>query len=75
MKYLVSQVTYPLCTLASKPRLPEHCIEYVKLLLWSKEKPFGGEREGSKVGDNGIDFKIVQKVMCGVTYRGRIPGR
>ena len=35
-------MTYPLCTIASKPRLPEHCIEYVKVLLWSKEKPFGG---------------------------------
>lgn len=35
------QVTYPLCTIASKPRLPEHCIEYVRILQWSKEKPFG----------------------------------
>ncbi len=35
------QVTYPLCTIASKPRLPEHCIEYVKVLQWPKEKPFG----------------------------------
>ena len=37
------QVSYPLCTIASKPRLPEHCIEYVRVLLWSKEKPFNGE--------------------------------
>lgn len=37
-----AQVTYPLCTIASKPRLPEHCIEYVRILQWSKEKPFGG---------------------------------
>ena len=36
------KVNYPLCTIASKPRLPEHCVEYVKILLWSKEKPFGG---------------------------------
>ncbi len=36
------QITYPLCTIASKPRLPEHCIEYVKVLQWPKEKPFGG---------------------------------
>ena len=36
------QVNYPLCTIASKPRLPEHCVEYVKILQWPKEKPFGG---------------------------------
>ncbi|KAI6654786.1 NEDD8-activating enzyme E1 catalytic subunit-like isoform X2 [Oopsacas minuta] len=35
------QVTYPLCTIATNPRLPEHCIEYVKLFRWKKEEPFG----------------------------------
>lgn len=35
------QVNFPLCTIANTPRLPEHCIEYVRVLLWSKEKPFG----------------------------------
>lgn len=39
----LSQVSYPLCTIASKPRLPEHCIEYVRVLQWSKEKPFSGK--------------------------------
>lgn len=34
-------INYPLCTLANKPRLPEHTIEYVKTLLWPKEQPFG----------------------------------
>jgi len=37
------QVNYPLCTLAHTPRLPEHCVEYVRVLLWAKENPFGGE--------------------------------
>ncbi|CAH8493828.1 unnamed protein product [Schistosoma turkestanicum] len=32
---------FPLCTIAHTPRLPEHCIEYVRILLWSKENPFG----------------------------------
>ncbi|KAK0418002.1 hypothetical protein QR680_013318 [Steinernema hermaphroditum] len=35
------QVNFPLCTIAHTPRLPEHCVEYVKVILWEKEKPFG----------------------------------
>ncbi|KAL3853182.1 hypothetical protein ACJMK2_016747 [Sinanodonta woodiana] len=35
------QINFPLCTIAHTPRLPEHCIEYVRVLLWPKEKPFG----------------------------------
>jgi len=37
------QVNFPLCTIAHTPRLPEHCIEYSRVLLWPKEKPFGEE--------------------------------
>uniref|UniRef100_A0A8C7LU24 NEDD8-activating enzyme E1 catalytic subunit n=1 Tax=Oncorhynchus mykiss TaxID=8022 RepID=A0A8C7LU24_ONCMY len=36
------QINFPMCTIASMPRLPEHCVEYVRMLLWPKEKPFGG---------------------------------
>ncbi|XP_066913561.1 NEDD8-activating enzyme E1 catalytic subunit-like [Clytia hemisphaerica] len=36
------QVNFPLCTLAETPRLPEHCIEYIKIVVWPKEFPFGG---------------------------------
>lgn len=32
-----------MCTIAHTPRLPEHCIEYVKVFLWPQEKPFGSE--------------------------------
>lgn len=35
------QVNFPLCTIAHTPRLPEHCIEYARILLWPKENPFG----------------------------------
>lgn len=35
------QVTYPLCTIAHTPRLPEHCVEYAKIIQWPKEEPFG----------------------------------
>lgn len=35
------QVNFPLCTIAHTPRLPEHCVEYIRILLWPKETPFG----------------------------------
>merc|ERR1712133_357709 len=35
------QVNFPLCTIAHTPRLPEHCIEYVRVLLWPQEWPMG----------------------------------
>lgn len=30
------QVTYPICTIANTPRLPEHCIEWASVLEWPK---------------------------------------
>lgn len=33
------QRTYPLCTLAETPRLPEHCITYVTQIVWAQEFP------------------------------------
>ncbi len=30
----------PLCTLATIPRQPEHCIEWAHVIAWDKEKPF-----------------------------------
>ncbi|VDP86744.1 unnamed protein product [Echinostoma caproni] len=35
------QLNFPLCTIAHTPRLPEHCVEYIRILLWPKEQPFG----------------------------------
>lgn len=35
------QENFPLCTIASVPRLPEHCIEYARLLAWADDTPFG----------------------------------
>ncbi|KAG7711740.1 hypothetical protein KL930_000957 [Ogataea haglerorum] len=39
MKLVPVQTTYPLCTLASTPRLPEHCIEWAHELEWPKRYP------------------------------------
>jgi ubiquitin-activating enzyme E1 C len=30
----------PLCTLATIPRQPEHCIEWAHIIAWEEEKPF-----------------------------------
>lgn len=40
------QVSYPLCTIANTPRLPEHCIEFVKIIQWDKENPFNCALDG-----------------------------
>ena len=69
------QVTFPLCTIATTPRLPEHCIEYVRLILWPQEKPFG---DHSIDGDDPIHLKWIYEKSLerasefgiqGVTYR------
>ena len=33
--------TYPMCTIAETPRLPEHCIVYAFTQQWDREYPFG----------------------------------
>uniref|UniRef100_A0A8B9RMD8 NEDD8-activating enzyme E1 catalytic subunit n=1 Tax=Astyanax mexicanus TaxID=7994 RepID=A0A8B9RMD8_ASTMX len=70
------QINFPMCTIASMPRLPEHCIEYVRILQWPKEKPFG---DGVALdGDNPEHIQwVFQKSLeraaefniTGVTYR------
>uniref|UniRef100_A0A8C9SIB5 NEDD8-activating enzyme E1 catalytic subunit n=1 Tax=Scleropages formosus TaxID=113540 RepID=A0A8C9SIB5_SCLFO len=70
------QINFPMCTIASMPRLPEHCIEYVRVLQWPKEKPFG--EDVPLDGDNPEHIKwVFQKSqerasefnITGVTYR------
>jgi len=67
------QVSYPICTLANTPRLPEHCIEWAKIVAWPKE--FGEKKFD---GDSPDDMKWMYDTACqradqfnikGVTYR------
>ncbi|XP_066996801.2 NEDD8-activating enzyme E1 catalytic subunit [Anabrus simplex] len=68
------QVTYPLCTIANTPRLPEHCIEYVKVIQWPKENPWGVSIDGDDPNHiNWIYEKAMERAsqfsILGVTYR------
>jgi len=75
------QVNFPLCTIAHTPRLPEHCIEYVKILLWPKENPFSNHANDESIPIDGDDPQhitwIFEKALerannygiRGVTYR------
>uniref|UniRef100_A0A3Q1JGD0 NEDD8-activating enzyme E1 catalytic subunit n=1 Tax=Anabas testudineus TaxID=64144 RepID=A0A3Q1JGD0_ANATE len=69
------QINFPMCTIASMPRLPEHCIEYARILQWPKEKPFG---DTGLDGDNPEHIQWVFEKsqeraaefnITGVTYR------
>ncbi|KAM5148460.1 NEDD8-activating enzyme E1 catalytic subunit isoform 1-T1 [Mantella aurantiaca] len=70
------QINFPMCTIASMPRLPEHCIEYVRILQWPKEQPFG---EGVELdGDDPEHIQWIFKKSLerasqfnirGITYR------
>lgn len=33
---LGKQVTYPICTIANTPRVPEHCVEWASVLEWPR---------------------------------------
>ncbi|XP_076304693.1 ubiquitin-like activating enzyme 3 [Tachypleus tridentatus] len=70
------QVNFPLCTIAHTPRLPEHCIEYVRVLLWPKEQPFGDgvEIDGDDpehiqwIYEKSLDRATMYNIH-GITYR------
>ncbi|CAG2055585.1 unnamed protein product [Timema podura] len=68
------QVTFPLCTIANTPRLPEHCIEYVKVIQWTKENPWDVTIDGDDPAHiNWIYEKSQERAaqfgISSVTYR------
>uniref|UniRef100_A0A0K2TM46 NEDD8-activating enzyme E1 catalytic subunit n=1 Tax=Lepeophtheirus salmonis TaxID=72036 RepID=A0A0K2TM46_LEPSM len=68
------QLNFPLCTIAHTPRLPEHCIEYVKVLLWPKENPFDALIDGDDPAHiSWIHEKSMERAsqynIQGLTYR------
>jgi len=73
------QTTYALCTIASTPRLPEHCIEFASIVEWDKTTNKPNIKDGTPVdGDNPNHIKWLYEVALerakkynirGVTYR------
>ena len=72
------QKTFPMCTLATRPRVPEHCIEYIKVKIWGMPVEEGGMGETKLDGDNPAHIKWITEQsqaraneygITGVTYR------
>eukprot|EP01111_Echinosteliopsis_oligospora_P015096 TRINITY_DN5854_c0_g1_i1.p1 TRINITY_DN5854_c0_g1~~TRINITY_DN5854_c0_g1_i1.p1 ORF type:complete len:446 (+),score=108.89 TRINITY_DN5854_c0_g1_i1:60-1397(+) len=73
------QLTFPLCTIAHTPRLPEHCIQWASLIAWEDKnfpKPFP---HGTKIDTDNPDhmtflYETAKKraedhSINGVTYK------
>ncbi|KAK4458012.1 hypothetical protein QBC42DRAFT_29985 [Cladorrhinum samala] len=62
----------PLCTLASIPRQPEHCIEWAHVIAWENEKPFPKLDNDDPAHINWLYQKALLRAMefniSGVTY-------
>jgi len=58
------QTTYPLCTLASTPRTPVHCIVWAKEIHWEEVFPFGKD-----VGFDGDSAEHMQWVYEKALHR------
>ena len=62
-----------MCTLENVPRLPEHCVEYVKVKTWEQEQPFGCEG-GKVVGVDGDDPNHIMWIASKAQERGALHG-
>uniref|UniRef100_A0A914D194 NEDD8-activating enzyme E1 catalytic subunit n=1 Tax=Acrobeloides nanus TaxID=290746 RepID=A0A914D194_9BILA len=60
------QVNFPLCTIAHTPRLPEHCVEYVKVILWEKESPFKEQLDGDN--PHHVDWVLNEALKRAANY-------
>lgn len=62
----------PLCTLATIPRQPEHCIEWAHIMAWEQEKPFPKLDNDDPVHITWLYRKALERAkefnISGVTY-------
>lgn len=53
----------PMCTLENVPRVPEHCVLYVKQKTWDVEKPFGAQSNGEAIDVDGDNQEHILWIM------------
>lgn len=53
----------PMCTLENVPRVPAHCVLYVKEKTWGEEKPFGASADGQALPLDGDNPQHIQWIM------------
>ncbi|XP_004346728.2 ubiquitin-activating enzyme [Capsaspora owczarzaki ATCC 30864] len=67
------QTTFPLCTIASTPRIPAHCIEYAKIVLWPQAFPDRALDTDDPEHINWLYLEALKRAneygIQGVTYR------
>lgn len=63
------QKSFPLCTVAETPRLPEHCISYASMLQWPREFP-----DRKLDTDSPEDMKWVYEQALARAEKFNIPG-
>eukprot|EP01061_Rhynchopus_euleeides_P017379 TRINITY_DN2889_c0_g1_i3.p1 TRINITY_DN2889_c0_g1~~TRINITY_DN2889_c0_g1_i3.p1 ORF type:complete len:456 (+),score=197.28 TRINITY_DN2889_c0_g1_i3:49-1416(+) len=68
------QVTFPMCTLENVPRLPEHCVEYVKVKTWEDDRPFGVLPNGNAAPVDGDDPDHIMWIAQKAQERGAAHG-
>ena len=55
--YDITKTTYPVCTIANTPRLPEHCIEWASQLEWPRRFP-GRKFDADKDDDVDLMYQL-----------------
>ena len=63
------QRTYPLCTIAETPRLPEHCISYAQLVEWPKTNQRAIDTDSPGRHEVALRRRVQARVQ--VQHRGR----